>query len=151
MGEKHIKNYIKQNEGMKNTVYLDSRDNLTVGWGHLLTDGFFSLEEKRRIMLGTWFPTKALELLFEDDYEDVLEDFRLLKRFYNLSKLNKRQEMALKDMLFNMGLGGVMGFKNTLAFLEAGEFHEASKEVLKSNYAEQVPNRASQNSELLLG
>lgn len=50
---------------------------------------------------------------------------------------------VLVNMCFNLGLGGLLQFKKTLALLEAGEYELAEMEMLNSNWARQVGARAN--------
>lgn len=49
---------------------------------------------------------------------------------------------VLVNMGFNLGLGGLLGFKRTLAHLEAREYGKAADAMLDSRWAEQVGERA---------
>ena len=54
------------------------------------------------------------------------------------------------DLSFN--LGNRLGqFKNFLANLQAGNYQAASDDLMDSKYAEQVPNRATRNRDLIRG
>lgn len=50
---------------------------------------------------------------------------------------------VLVNMCFNLGLGGLLKFKKTLALLEAGEYALAEMEMLNSAWARQVGARAN--------
>lgn len=49
---------------------------------------------------------------------------------------------VLANMCFNLGLAGLLGFRQTLAHLEAGRWAEAADEMLQSKWATQVGARA---------
>lgn len=49
---------------------------------------------------------------------------------------------VLANMCFNLGLSGLLGFRQTLAHLEAGRWAEAADEMLQSRWAAQVGARA---------
>ena len=49
---------------------------------------------------------------------------------------------VLVNMGFNLGLGGLLGFKRTLAHLEAGAYTQAADAMLDSRWAGQVGERA---------
>ena len=55
---------------------------------------------------------------------------------------------ALINMHFQLG-DGLWQFVNTLKFMEAGDYEEASTEVLKSTWAAQTPERAQRVAEQL--
>jgi lysozyme len=56
---------------------------------------------------------------------------------------------VLIDMGFNMGVGKLLGFKNTLELIHQGNYKRASVEMLKSTWAKQVGNRAVELSNIL--
>jgi lysozyme len=54
------------------------------------------------------------------------------------------RQAVLMNMAFQLGIAGLMKFKSTLAFIEAGDYENASANMLKSLWAKQTPNRASE-------
>jgi len=56
--------------------------------------------------------------------------------------LSPRRRMALIDMAFNLGLNGLLKFTNMLAALIAGDYALAASEMLDSQWAKQVGQRA---------
>ena len=50
-------------------------------------------------------------------------------------------------MAFNLGVNGLLGFRKTLALIEAGDYTKASVEMLDSKWARQVKGRATRLSE----
>jgi lysozyme len=56
--------------------------------------------------------------------------------------LESNVKYVLIDMAYQMGVGGLLKFTNTLKLIEKGRYAEASVEMLDSNWAKQTPNRA---------
>jgi lysozyme len=56
------------------------------------------------------------------------------------------RQACLLSMCYQLGLGGLMAFKRTLADVQAGNYDTASQEMLQSAWATQTPNRAHQLS-----
>jgi len=52
------------------------------------------------------------------------------------------------NMCFNLGLKGLLGFNNTLAFIKAGDWERAANGMLASKWAKQVGMRAIELSEI---
>jgi lysozyme len=52
------------------------------------------------------------------------------------------RQRVLLNMCFNMGLATLLGFKNTLAAMQAGRYADAAAGMLASHWADQVGNRA---------
>ena len=48
----------------------------------------------------------------------------------------------LADMCFNLGINRLLGFKNTLAAIKAGDYEAAADGMLASMWAKQVGKRA---------
>lgn len=66
--------------------------------------------------------------------------------FPNLS--GPRQDV-LTNMAYNLGLGGLMAFTKTISAIENGQYSLAASEMLNSQWAEQVPNRAARLSQIM--
>lgn len=49
---------------------------------------------------------------------------------------------VLINMSFNMGIAGLLGFRNTLAYMKAGEWSKAAANMRRSLWYRQVPKRA---------
>lgn len=64
--------------------------------------------------------------------------------------LNAARQAVLIDMAYELGGKGLSEFKNMMKALAAGDFAEASRQMLDSDLAEQVPNRAHMNATILL-
>jgi lysozyme len=50
-------------------------------------------------------------------------------------------------MSFEMGVDGLMGFKNTLKMIEQGDYEAAAENMLNSLWAKQTPARANRMAE----
>ncbi len=113
-------------EGLRLKPYKDTVGELTIGVGRALHKKGLSKEE-------------ALYLL-QNDIDEATALCR--KHLPVFSRLNETRQRVLIDMAFNLGLGGLMGFKTMLAALERGDFEAASVAMLESKWAEQVGRRA---------
>jgi lysozyme len=56
---------------------------------------------------------------------------------------------VLANLCFNLGLAGLLGFRQTLALLQAGRYAEAALELLRSKWAGQVGARAERLAQRL--
>jgi len=63
--------------------------------------------------------------------------------------LDEVRKSVLLNMCFNLGIGGLLGFNNTLAFIAAGDWERAANGMLASKWAKQVGRRAIELSELM--
>jgi lysozyme len=65
------------------------------------------------------------------------------------SKLNDARQGVLVEMVFQLGLNGVLGFKNTLAAMERGDFAAAAEGIRNSHLAQQTPARAQRYAQII--
>ena len=63
--------------------------------------------------------------------------------------LDEVRQSVLLNMCFNLGIKGLLEFKNTLAFIDAGDWERAANGMLASKWAKQVGKRAIELSELM--
>lgn len=75
-----------------------------------------------------------------------LLDAELAQRLPWIVKLDPARKGALINMAFQMGVTGLLGFKNTLALVEQGKYQDAADNMLKSKWAQQTPARAQRIS-----
>ena len=75
-----------------------------------------------------------------------LLDAELSDRLPWISKLDPARKGVLINMAFQMGVAGLLGFKNTLAMVESGRYRDAAKGMLQSKWATQTPARANRLS-----
>ena len=147
-------------EGVVLHVYQDSKGIGTVGIGRNLRDKGLSAEEcnhlnmpyltgealidaltKRAITLAEAF------YLLDNDIEEVLQEVEK-----NISWMQSQPDVVwcvVSNMTFNIGIYGVLKFKNTLSFIEQGEYEKASVEMLNSKWHTDVGARAERLSNLL--
>jgi lysozyme len=125
---------IKEDEGLVLHVYDDSLGYSTIGYGRLVDrrkNGGISEEE-------------ALYLL-KNDVNARLNVLENTIDFFAL--LDDARKAVLLNMSFQLGIAGLLKFKSTLAYIEMGEFENASVNMMKSLWARQTPNRANRLAE----
>jgi|SRR6185295_18131892 len=112
-------------EGLRLKPYVDAVGKWTVGVGRNITDRGIREAE-------------AYFMLDNDIAEAAAEAIKL-PAFHLLDPV--RQDVLI-NMIFNMGLPRVQGFKKMLAALEKNDWQEAAAEMRDSKWAMQVGNRA---------
>ena len=139
MSKETLKEKIKIHEGFRDTIYLDTLNKKTIGYGHL------SVHEDDFVE-GKPYPKEELEVLFDKDFE---KGWELMIRFCSVNNLNVSEEAqeVLCEMIFQMGYSGVGKFKNMIKALQNKEYKVASIEMLDSRWAKQTPNRAKELSD----
>lgn len=115
-----------KHEGLRLKPYKDIVGKLTIGIGRNLEDVGISDDE-------------ALFLL-RNDIDKAKKD--VAKNLPWTTKLDRIRYYVLVNMCFNLGIHGLLKFKNTLKLIEQGKYKEASKEMLDSKWAIQVKGRA---------
>lgn len=129
-----VKEQLIRHEGLRLKPYRCIAGKLTIGVGRNLDDCGISKPE-------------AMVLLDNDILRCESELLEHLPAVY--SGLNDTRKAVLVNMCFNLGISGLLGFKNTLAFIGAGDFERVANGMLASKWAKQVGVRAIELSELM--
>lgn len=66
-----------------------------------------------------------------------------------LKACNPARRDILISMAYQMGVGGLAAFKNTLAMIAAGNYAGAANGMLSSLWAKQTPKRAQRHAEVM--
>lgn len=136
------------NEGCRLTPYRDSLGRLSIGVGRCIDTNPFTPEELRA--LGDWkrgITKNGAFMLLRNDIEKVK---KALAEFTFIPLLNRDRQFVLIDMCFQLGIGGLKGFKKALSAIAQGKWQDAHDEILDSRYAKQTPKRAQRNAQCIL-
>lgn len=152
-----LKAELRRDEGEKLRVYKCTEGFDTIGCGRNLDAVGLSLAEQ--LALGCTVAevkkkgiTKAQsDLLLDNDIDRSIADLdRVLNWWRQLDPVRQR---VLINMCFNMGIGngrnGLTSFRNTLRYIQNGEYGHAADNMLASKWARQVGNRAVRLAELM--
>ena len=129
-----IKEQLVRHEGLRLKPYRCSAGKLTIGIGRNLDDCGISQSE-------------AYVMLINDIMNCEKQLQSKIPDIYN--SLDEVRKSVLLNMCFNLGINGLLGFKNTLAFVKAGDWERAANNMLVSKWAKQVGRRAIELSELM--
>lgn len=124
--DRELEQQLIKHEDLRLKPYRCPAGKLTIGVGRNLDDNGISKAE-------------AMVLLRNDI---LATRFSLEKVLPGFLALSPRRRMALIDMCFNLGLPGFLRFKHMLAAIVAGDFNRAADEMLSSDWANQVDQRA---------
>ncbi len=113
-----LKISIEKHESLKLKPYSCPKGKLTIGYGRNLEDRGITQNEAKAMLERDLLDTK-LEL------EDKIKFFH---------KLDDIRQNVLIEMAYNMGVPHLLEFKNTLKFMEKGDFINASIEMLDSKW-----------------
>lgn len=116
---------LERHEGRSAKMYRCPAGYLTVGVGH-------NLEANP-------LPESVIDALLREDVAAVIE--KLDKSIPWWRALNDVRRAALIDMGFNLGVGGLLGFRKALAFLQQHQYDKAADEFADSKWYTQVGDR----------
>ena len=127
MDLERLKSALKRDEDTKLKPYRCSANKLTIGTGRNIEDNGISQAESDF-------------MLANDIARCVDECVKTLPFFCDLDDV--RQEVIL-NMCFNMGIGRLLGFKDTFSAISRGDYEFAAVAMLDSKWAAQVGARAT--------
>ncbi|PKN08050.1 MAG: lysozyme [Deltaproteobacteria bacterium HGW-Deltaproteobacteria-8] len=133
MNAQRLAEDLPRDEGLRLKPYRCTAGRLTIGVGRNLDDRGITESE-------------AL-LLLDNDIKDCWGRLAAAQPWV-LAAPEAVQEV-LVNMCFNLGLAGLLGFRQTLALLQAGRFAEAAAAMLRSKWAGQVGARAERLAQRL--
>lgn len=135
----NYKQMTKDFEGLRLKPYKCTAGKLTIGYGRNLDDVGISQAEA--------------DMLFERDFAKAEADARRLCKEFDIDvdSLIEQRFYVLTDMMFNLGYSRLSKFKKLLYALKTGSYETAAREMLDSNWAKQVGNRAIKLSTLMKG
>ena len=129
-----IKEQLVRHEGLRLKPYRCTAGKQTIGVGRNLDDSGISQSEAYIMLINDIMNCeKQLQAKIPDIYNG----------------LDEVRKSVLLNMCFNLGISGLLGFKNTLAFVKAGDWERAANGMLASKWAKQVGMRAIELSELM--
>ena len=115
--------------------YLDTKNKVTIGIGHNLTDR--GLSDRVR---GLVFQEDLLE-----SYEDAIGTFGVV----GFSRFGEARQLAILNMIFNLGLTKFLGFKKTIAAIKLEQWDSAADHAKDSLWYKQVGERGDRVTEML--
>ena len=129
-----IKEQLVRHEGLRLKPYRCTAGKLTIGIGRNLDDCGISQSEAYVMLINDIMNCeKQLQVKIPDIYNG----------------LDEVRKSVLLNMCFNLGISGLLGFKNTLEFIKVGDWERAANNMLVSRWAKQVGRRAIELSELM--
>ena len=127
------KNFTQPHESKRNLPYKDSLGNWTIGIGW----NFFTNPMRDEAILAQFMG-------------DINWSYSELKKNAWFNKLDENRQIAIVDMVFNIGMKGFLEFTDLITALTFGNHKDAHDAVLDSLYAKQVKERANEIANVLL-
>ena len=116
---------VKRHEGLRLSAYKDSVGVWTIGYGRNLQSLVITPQTAEKWLI-----------------EDLKTAAKGLNSIPAAKRLSKAQKDVLTEMVFNLGLTGLLKFRKMWAAIERKDYHRASIEMLDSKWAQQVGQRA---------
>lgn len=130
--------FIKSSEGIKYSIYKDSRGNPTVGIGHLIAPS----DQIKKV-----YTEKEIQAFFNKDCGAAIKIAR--DTFPNFDSLPDNIKEILVSLSFNLGRGGINKFKNFKAAITNKDYKRAAKELKDSAWHKQVGLRGKKYVSIL--
>lgn len=124
---------LRRHEGERLKPYRCTAGKLTIGVGRNLDDRGITAEES--------------VYLLNNDIDRVWTE--LNARLPWVAGLSDVRQRVLLDMAFNLGIDGLLKFRNTLIRVEAGNYQKAGEMMLDSLWAQQVGMRAQRLAKMM--
>lgn len=129
----NIVDLLTLHEGYRQLPYRDTVGKLTIGIGFNLDDTGLYLDESQAVL--------RLRLLRVGR--------ELTEHLPWVANLDPVRLAVVLDMAYNLGVPGLLKFKNTLAHVEAGRYKAAAANMLLSKWARQVGKRANRLAQMM--
>ena len=129
-----IREIIETEEGWRDWPYYCSEGYPTVGYGFKIGDR------------GDPLPTFKLPRAAGDAWLQCLVSELRMQLGNQISGLNEARQAIIISMAFQMGVTGIMGFKNMWAAIERKDWAGATDQMLDSRWARQTPARAHRHA-----
>jgi lysozyme len=140
---KQLIEQLKRHEGFRSKVYKCTAGCNTIGYGYNLDANPLKLSNYEihgfningiDERIAEWL----LMRMVEKCHTDLIESITWFET------LNEVRQCVLINMAFNLGISGLLQFKNTLEMVRAGDYVLAANAMLKSKWATQVHSRATE-------
>ena len=137
MTDQEFLNWLEKEEGKIKHAYQDHLGYWTIGVGRLI--------DKKK---GGGLSDDEITYLLKNDVDKVVKQVH--EKLPWVVNLTSNRKAVLYAMAFQMGINGLLGFKNTLKMIERGDYEGAAKGMLNSKWAKtDSPARAKRTAELM--
>ena len=129
---------LRRDEGVVAHAYQDSLGYWTIGVGHLI--------DKRK---GGKIPDVIIDMLLRYDIDEKIAELNEKLPWWGF--LDEPSQRVIVNMAFNLGVEGLLKFKDFMDALKDGDRNRAASEMLNSKWAEQVGARATRLATIIRG
>jgi GH24 family phage-related lysozyme (muramidase) len=141
-----LKARIRDHEGCRDEVYLDSLGKATIAIGHLVQP-----HEKERFKPGVKISADEIEDLFLIDLNRACAGAEQLigELYRGNTRLPQIIEHVIVEMVFQLGKTGVSKFRKFWKALSDGNKKEAAAQMIDSRWHDQTPIRCKELASLV--
>ena len=137
---------LKEHEGFRGSYYQCSANKKTIGYGRNVDANPLPPSLNRDFDIEPMTTDEAENLLLED----ITHVADVLLSNFNYLHLSSALQSVLINMAFNMGVSGLLLFKNMFKAISNYDFEQAANEMLNSKWAGQVGCRSDELAEQML-
>jgi lysozyme len=133
MNRDTLRQSLMKHEGLRLTPYKCTAGKVTIGYGRNLDDVGMTNDEAAAML--------------ESDIDRCIAELDRVKPGWKTH--DSARQNVLIEMVFNLGMPRLLGFKNMWAAVDRKDYVEASKQMLDSRWAVQVGQRAKTLAETM--
>ena len=132
---------IKEHEGLSLKPYVDILGYPTIGYGH-------KMSKAEQVKYADGITREEAEALFAHDMEKHSSQARSISGT-RWAALNEARQGVIIEMVFQLGMSGVLKFKRMWAAIDAGEYAQAAVEMKLSKWRTQTFARCMELAEIM--
>lgn len=141
-----LKDLLIKQEGVRKKPYECSLNHLTIGVGHLMSNGMPPDIDNHLKQKG-YITDEMIDTLLEADIRHTVADARAL--FDNYDTYSENRKNGLASWVFQLGYRGVKGFKNSVKAVNEERWGDAAHLMEQSLWFKQTPKRAKEVIKLI--
>lgn len=131
-----LRDLLSREEGRRSHAYQDHLGYWTIGVGRCIDQ-----------RVGGGLSDPEIDSLLDNDITRFLVKTREALPWFD--DLDEARQAVLVAMAFQMGVQGLLSFKQTLSAIAAGDYAHAADRMLQSKWAQQTPARAKRMAEMM--
>lgn len=135
MNRTALKVQLVKHEGLRLKPYHCTAGKLTIGVGRNLDDKGITEAEAAALL--------------DNDINEVWKECSSRLAAFGFGALDDARQHVLLDMAFNLGVPGLLRFKKMLDAIGRRDFDAAAREMLESQWARQVGDRAVELAQMM--
>lgn len=137
-----LRDKIIRHEGFTSIPKPDAKGFWEVGFGHDIT-----AEQAKNEYADGVTTEEALNLLDADIARCVDQASEQIPCY---DRLNEARQDTIVEMVYQLGINGVLKFKDMLSALDAGDYEKAGAEMVNSEWYRETPSRCEELSAIMI-